>query len=880
MTETERLSAALADRYRIEGHLGEGGMATVYLAEDLKHDRKVALKVLRPELAAVLGAERFVREIKTTASLQHPHILPLFDSGEADGFLFYVMPYVEGETLRDKLNRESQLGIEEAVRITTEVADALDYAHRQGVIHRDVKPENILLHDGRPMVADFGIALAVSAAAGGRMTETGMSLGTPHYMSPEQATGEKDITARSDVYSLGSMLYEMLTGSPPHEGGTAQQIIMRIVTDAPRPVTELRKSVPPNVAAVVAKSLEKLAADRFESAAKFAEALANPAFTLPAAQAAAGRARGPWNRLSITTTALAALLLIVAVWGWLRPIPRPVSRYSIALPPGEGLRPADASLIAVSPDGSQIVYMGTDEQRRLWLRRRDELHATPLAGTDGGRQPFFSPDGSRLAFLALGSWRVVSLAGGPPTPIGEADVLGSEGGTWGADGYLYFGGGAIVRVPEGGGAAERVTVLDTTRNEQGHLWPDALPGGRGIVFSIRSGLTSRGTLTGWDVGVADPAGTYTVLTRGVRAVYAESGHLVYLTADGTLMAVPFDATSRALTGDAVALAEGVRVGFNGVAYLAVSATGTLYYTTGAAGVVGLSEMVWVARDGTTEVIDPGWGTGDFQEVALSPDGTQLAVSILGEAGLQIWIKTLDRGPLAKLTFTGSLNFRPVWSPDGGSVTFLSDRGDNRAPYTRRADGTGQAVLLAEDARGIHEVTNSPDGEWLVYRLGDSQRGSDIYGRHMGSDTAVGLVVSEDNETAPAVSPDGRWLAYVSAESDRAEVHVRPFPNTNDGEWQISTGGGTEPVWAHSGRELFYKSNGNLMVVGILPGATFVTGERRVLFSAAEFRSSALHQNYDVASDGEHFVMVRNVGEKSELIVVENFFEELKARVGN
>ncbi len=228
---TSRLSTALADRYKIESHLGEGGMANVYLAEDLKHKRKVAVKVLRPEIAAVLGAERFVQEITTTANLQHPHILPLFDSGEADGFLYYVMPYVEGETLRDKLNRETQLGIEEAVKITTEVADALDYAHRHNVIHRDIKPENILLHDGRPIVADFGIALAVSAAAGGRMTETGMSLGTPHYMSPEQATAEKDITHRSDIYSLGSVLFEMLTGEPPHTGGSAQAIIMKIALD-------------------------------------------------------------------------------------------------------------------------------------------------------------------------------------------------------------------------------------------------------------------------------------------------------------------------------------------------------------------------------------------------------------------------------------------------------------------------------------------------------------------------------------------------------------------------------------------------------------------------------------------------------------------------
>src|SRR5687768_3814053 len=240
-----RPASALADRYRIERELGQGGMATVYLAQDLKHDRKVAVKVLKPELAAVLGAERFVAEIKTTAALQHPHILPLFDSGTTEGFLYYVMPFIDGETLRAKLDRETQLGVDEAVRIATNVADALDYAHRRGIIHRDIKPENILIQNGRPMVADFGIALAVSAAAGGRMTETGLSLGTPHYMSPEQATAEKEISARSDVYSLASVLYEMLTGSPPHVGSSAQQIIMRIITDAPRPVTELRKSVPP-----------------------------------------------------------------------------------------------------------------------------------------------------------------------------------------------------------------------------------------------------------------------------------------------------------------------------------------------------------------------------------------------------------------------------------------------------------------------------------------------------------------------------------------------------------------------------------------------------------------------------------------------------------
>src|SRR5215467_5005956 len=274
-----RLTAVLSDHYRIDRELGQGGMATVYLAHDVRHDRKVALKVLRPELAAVIGVERFLRKIKTIATLQHPHILGLIDSGEVQGSAYYVMPFVEGESLRDRLNREKQLPISDAVRIATEVASALDYAHRHGVIHRDIKPENILLHDGQALVADFGIALAVSTAGGTRMTETGMSLGTPYYMSPEQAMGEREITAKSDVYALGCVVYEMLSGEPPFTGPTAQAIVARVMTEQPRSLTLQRHSVPPHVEAAVNHALEKLPADRFATAAQFAEALTRPELT-------------------------------------------------------------------------------------------------------------------------------------------------------------------------------------------------------------------------------------------------------------------------------------------------------------------------------------------------------------------------------------------------------------------------------------------------------------------------------------------------------------------------------------------------------------------------------------------------------------------------
>src|SRR5215211_6095377 len=278
MTVLDKLRTALNDRYRIDREVGAGGMATVYLAHDIRHDRNVAIKVLHPDLAAALGAERFLAEIKTTAKLQHPHILPLLDSGEAEGLLYYVMPYVAGESLRARLERETQLAVDDAIRIAREVASALDYAHRSGVVHRDIKPENILIHEDQALVADFGIALAVSAAGGPRMTQTGLSLGTPAYMAPEQATGERAIDARADIYALGAVLYEMLVGEAPFTGPTVQAIVARVMTESPRPVTGQRRSVPEHVNAAVLRALEKVPADRFHTAAEFSNALANPGF--------------------------------------------------------------------------------------------------------------------------------------------------------------------------------------------------------------------------------------------------------------------------------------------------------------------------------------------------------------------------------------------------------------------------------------------------------------------------------------------------------------------------------------------------------------------------------------------------------------------------
>ncbi|HUQ80079.1 MAG TPA: serine/threonine-protein kinase, partial [Gemmatimonadaceae bacterium] len=433
MTAPERLAAALADRYHIERELGAGGMATVYLAHDLRHDRDVAIKVLHPDLGAALGGERFLSEIRTTARLQHPHILPLLDSGAADGLLYYAMPYVTGETLRARLEREHQLPIEDTLRVAREVADALGHAHGLGVIHRDIKPENILLQGGHALVADFGIALAVQQAGGQRMTQTGLSLGTPQYMSPEQAMGEKTIDARSDIYALGAVTYEMLAGEPPFTGGTIQVIVARLMAEDPRPLAVQRRSVPEHVEAAVMRALEKVPADRFASAAEFAAALdARDGMTRTSApRTVSRRSRAPLFALG----AIAAASTAAAIWAWTRrATPPEIVRYRIVIDSVPAVKQWTGE-VAISPDGAVIVRSG-GPGGTLLVRRRDELTFSPLGGTEGAVGPFFSPDGTKVGFYADGALRAIPIAGGPLEVI--ADSLPTpESVSWASDGYLY-----------------------------------------------------------------------------------------------------------------------------------------------------------------------------------------------------------------------------------------------------------------------------------------------------------------------------------------------------------------------------------------------------------------------------------------------------------
>jgi serine/threonine-protein kinase len=884
-----RLQSALADRYRIEREVGSGGMATVYLAQDLRHDRKVALKLMRPELSAVIGAERFLAEIKLTANLQHPHILPLFDSGEADGCLFYVMPFIEGESLRDRLNREKQLPVPDAVRIATEVASALDYAHRHKVVHRDIKPENILLHDGRALVADFGIALAASKASGSRMTETGMSLGTPHYMSPEQAMGEREITARSDVYALGAVLYEMLTGDPPFTGSTAQAIVARVLTEAPRPILPQRHTIPPQVEAAVLTALEKLPADRFGTAAEFAEALADRSYaqTVPTAAAApkpAKAAKAHWDRRTLALAGVAAVASAAALWGWLRPKPAPtVNRFSLYLPPDQALLPATQSgnRVAISPDGSRMVYVGPAERGgRLWVREHDQLSSSPIPGTEGAGTPFFAPDGRHIGFLVGGkTLRTVSLDGGPVITL--SDSLNSTGGDWGTDGFIYFEvDSGIARMRSTGGPIELVyNALE--RKQVGTEWPVLLPDAKGIVFRTRR--ANSGPPDFELVAMKLPKGEPKVLMRGVYARYSSSGHLLVVTAEGKLIAVPFDPDKLEATGAPIALLDGIGTEGSGFSVnLALSATGTLVYTTG--GATASRRPVWVTRDGVEAPVDPAWQfQGIISAFGLSPDGKALAVDLAQNGLNAIWVKQLPAGPFSRLTFD-STNQRPTWSADGRSVLYLGNTGTNGGlPTMRRADGTGDPQTLHSGTARWGQALATRDGKWLVLRRSVFEAGAgDLFGMRLGDTTLVPLATSPATETDAAVSPDTRWIAYASDESGTAEIYVRPFPDATTARWQVSVAGGSDPAWAHSGRELFYLSGQNEMMVvevGRPAGGSFTFGQPRKLFSATPYSVIAPVPSFDLSPDDKRFLFLRETSptERNELIVVQNWVDEMRAR---
>ena len=872
--QVDRLSAALADRYRIDRELGQGGMATVYLAQDLRHEREVAIKVLHPDLGAVLGSERFLSEIKTTARLQHPHILPLLDSGAADGLLYYVMPYVRGETLRARLARERQLPMEDALRIAREVADALGAAHALGIIHRDIKPENILLQGGHALVADFGIALAVQHAGGARMTQTGLSLGTPQYMSPEQAMGERAVDARSDIYALGAVTYEMLTGDPPFTGATVQAIIAKALTERPVPPSTVRDTVPPAVEQAVLRALAKLPADRFGTAVEFVAALrADAPITTVRTALAPGEKVRRTAQLAFAGMMSAALF---GLGGWLLgrstgeapAIAMSATRFVLDQRPGERTPVIIGKVFALSPDGSTMVYVASmgGRTQQLYRRRFDELESVAIPGTAGATDPAFSPDGKWLAFFTGARLVKLPLEGGTPFELAPVPGAISRGLAWAGNGEIVFATNAsttLFVVSQDGG---RVRELFKAKGSSGLRWPVALLDPDAVLFSSFS-------------AVGDSVFVYAGSLRDGTAVQVNDeayhplgvldGKLVYVARNGDVMAAPFDARARVTTAPGLRVASAVQMSIGtGLAIATLSHGGDLLYRDGATA----SQLLYADAQGTTRTAVPD--TMGFQTPRFSPDGRRVVVSVESSNRRTIWMLDRASGILSK--FAGdevaTTRDRPEWSPDGRRVFYRLQAPRGNSIAVRTVDGGSETAVPAPHT-AVNELVMSRDGATVLARVSSGFASSqDIWSWKLPDTVPYKVTDNLEFETGARFSPDGKWLAYSSETGGVREVFVAPFPGPG-GRVQVSTGGGGLPIWSRDGRTLYYPQ-ANRMVATTLSFTPdpAVTG-RRILFEGDYSLDDALHAPFDVGPDGT-FALVRPVREV-RTVVIRGFRTEMR-----
>ena len=878
-----QLKQSLADRYDIEREIGAGGMATVYLAHDIRHDRPVALKLLNPELGAVLGVERFLAEIKVTANLQHPNLLPLFDSGAADGLLYYVMPFVEGETLRVRLDREKQLPIDEAIRMAVAIANALDYAHSHGVIHRDLKPENILLQAGQAVIADFGIALAVSKAGGNRITQTGLSLGTPQYMSPEQATGDRVIDGRSDIYSLGALTYEMLTGDPPHTGSTSQAIIARMLTDKPRTMRSSRPAIPEHVELAVQHALEKLPADRFSKAKEFAEALAGRGAATTGvygddrggsgkrgAQSWKARLRDPVT-LGLGAATLAAIAFAIAAKP-AAPVSRRVVRFVVSA--SDSVKPLANYPwpAAISPDGGTIIYTANAGAGTIFYAlRTDQLEAHPIPGTNGSWEPSFSPDGQWLLFQGDGKIRKVRLDGSAPISITEGGS--ANGSDWTTRDEIILGSEAqqrgLSKVSAAGGDLAIFAQPDTSKGETDYLWPIATPDGKTAAFAIWTGSLAGARLAtvSIDGGKVNRLGL-----KGIRPLAILDRTLVYLQVDGAVMAVKLDRSGRSLDGVPVPVLDPVSVtaGNNGNSGIFISQGGALITSSGGT----KSQLSWVSRDGSSRAIMKE--SRSYETPLLSPDGRRIAVAVGDRDKSDIWIYDIETGTFTRLSSVGAAT-SPVWSPDGTTV-YYAGLGDKQrfAIWSQQADGGSPGEKLL-DTKLTASLAMAPDGKSIVYTAYNNNSWDVLRARLDSTPVEHPYLTSPSNETTPAFSPDGRWVAITSGESGRPEVYIRSYP-VPSARVQISTEGGAEPAWSHDGTRISYRS-GNATLTAILattPTLRVIARDTLVAATGSMLRGGVA-RDFDIGKDGKVLALISSKDDY-QLIAVPDWRTELEQRL--
>ena len=891
--------------YKILDKLGEGGMGEVWRAEDTKLGRQVAIKLL-PDIftADAERLARFEREARVLAAFEHPRIASIYGLEDFDGRKLLVMQVAEGETLAERIDA-GPVPIEQALKISLQIAEALEAAHDKGIIHRDLKPANIKLSaDGRVTVLDFGLAkalesigstsgsgpqsLSLSPTVTAEMTGKGVLLGTAAYMSPEQARGES-ADRRADIWAFGVVLMEMLTGKRVYAGKTLSDTLAGVLAREPE-WDDLPNATPAPVRRLLERCLDKEAGQRLQAIGEARIAiesyLKNPVADAATDASTAGTAR--WKRLLPWAAAGAASLALIAspfVFESRGDNADQTMRLEVAVS-DDPLFVSLGSSVALSPDGTKMVYVADGEtERSMSVRSLDQLKGTPIvsgASADVPYHPFFSPDGQWIGFVTPTELKKVPITGG--TPIKLSKVNRSRGASWGPDGTIVISperGSGLFTVPAAGGELQPLTTVDTENGETAHRWPQVVPGGS-VIFTTLLQLGSDSADEGVIESVSLATGERKVLHRGGSyGRWVPSGHLVYVR-ENTLFGMPFDIKKMEATGSPAPIVQGVTSSdASGGAQISFSNTGTLAYVSGEIGVPEYP-IKKMDRNGVVSMLWEEPGT--YANPQISPDGRRLSMTVLRDGNWDVWIYDLERKVATRLTFYDGYDGDQVWSPDGQYITFTSDRDGRENPYRKRADGSGEAERLAEIDYDFWASSWTPDGKWI---LGEIQNDTfDIVAVPAdGSGEAVEYLATEFFDRFPAISPDGKWVAYMADESGRSEIYVRPFPFAA-GKWQVSDGGGTWPSWSPDGSELIYRDEDGLMSAPVTTqDGSFKSGRPKPLASGGLSTNQggiavggSIFSDYDIMPDGQSFIILQGgegVGSQNNVTLVTNWFDVLR-----
>lgn len=894
--------------YTVLAFIGRGGMGEVWKARDTKLGREVAIKMLPEEFSKDPDRlARFEREAKLLASLNHPNIAAIYGLEEHNGVPFLVLELVEGDTLADRL-KQGAIPVDDSLKLSLQIAEALEAAHEKNIMHRDLKPANIkITPEGRVKVLDFGLAKAFAGEKSDvslsnlptvviGATQHGAILGTAAYMSPEQAKGQ-NTDSRSDIFSFGAVLYEMLTRKQAFHGENVSQILTRVIEREPD-WSLLPGNFNPRIVAMLrrclAKDLKRRQQNVTDLRLEVEEIIADPRGLIVGVETSAGQ-KPLWKRAMPVTLAAVIAVVVTGVIAWnlkptAAPITAPVTRFPFILPEGQQFT-NEGRFLLLSPDGTQLVYVANN---RLYLKSMRESGSIAIQGAESGQgeglsNPVFSPDGQSIVFWSGGTLKRIAASGGVPVTICTA---ASPGGiSWAADDEIVFGQGTrgIMRVSANGGQPE--TIL-TVKEGEFALNPQILPGGDEILYTLASAnvpvAEERWNAAQIVVQSLRSGERKVLINGGSDARYVPTGHIVYVLR-GDLLAVPFDVKRLEVTGGATPVVEGIETTATGTAEFSSSDSGSLVYVAGQQTGVTLSRLSFVDLNGNTKAI--GLPIAGYDDLLVSPNGKELSYDINDGKERNIWVYDLSGATAPRrLTFGGTVNHHPVWSPDGERILYRSNReGTPVGEFWQRADGTGAPERLTTPEPGTqHGADSFLPGElkffYVVIKLPVT---AEIWLHSLEQKKAVPVIQIPSAQVSNASpSSDGHWLAYQSNETGRFEVYVQPFPTTG-GKFQVTSEGGQHPVWSPDGRKLFYEHMGHLMSVAIRTQSSFAFGTPTLLPIPEIVQSQkTAPRQYDIMPDGKQFIVkfppatTKGAAPPSQIQVVLNWFTELKQRVGS